>query len=341
MVRCEGCAERMSMEAGTTTALRVAREVSPNGFFLTDGHQDVLLPYSEARGKVQVGETVEAFLFHDSSGRLAATMRTSLIQLHEIRLLEVVDLHPTLGCFLEIGIGRNLLLPIRELPENRSYWPQPEDSVYVRLEHDKSGRMLGIAAKENDLEELVFHAPTAWMNRWMDCRVYKPLKMGTFVIVEGGDLGLGAFGFIHEEERTRALRMGERVQARVSFVREDGRVNLSMKPRKEVSRVEDSVQLLQVLAERPNGAMPYSDETPADIIQRKFNMSKAAFKRALGKLMKEGTVYQEGSWTCLTKPSAAEETESDIPQQTAEQKAEMGNRSVSETLHSGGNEDKR
>ncbi|MNW04068.1 hypothetical protein D3C71_2000990 [compost metagenome] len=86
------------------------------------------------------------------------------------------------------------------------------------------------------------------------------------------------------------MRVGEEVKVRVTHVREDGRVNLSMKQLKQIGRDEDSERLLEMLRQREGGGMPYSDQTPADIIAKRFGISKAAFKRALGKLMKEGLV---------------------------------------------------
>ncbi|MEF3306089.1 CvfB family protein [Paenibacillus sp. GYB003] len=287
------------LEAGTTARLRVAREVPPNGFFLTNGVRDVLLHYSEVVGTVKPGDEVEAFLFHDTEDRLSATMRKPLIRLGEIGLLEVADIHPRFGCFLEMGLGRQLLLPASELPEAKELRPKPGDRVYVKLDHDRQGRMTAKLAGERELSELAFRAPESWKNSQVDATVYKPLQMGTFVVCDGGVLGFGAIGMIHEKERTRPLRLGERVNVRVVFVRDDGRVNLSMRQPKQIGRVEDADRLLAFLRERPNGAMPYSDETPADVISAKFGISKAAFKRALGKLMKEGLVRQEGSWTHL------------------------------------------
>ena len=43
--------------------------------------------------------------------------------------------------------------------------------------------------------------------------------------------------------------------------------------------------------------MPYGDATSPEIIQTKFGMSKAAFKRALGRLLRQGTIRQEDGWT--------------------------------------------
>jgi predicted RNA-binding protein (virulence factor B family) len=287
------------LEAGTVAKLQVAREVPPNGFFLTNGTRDVLLHYSEIVGSVKPGDEVEAFLFHDTEDRLSATMKKPSIRLGEIGLLEVADIHPRFGCFLEMGLGRQLLLPASELPESKELHPKPGDRVYVMLNHDRQGRMTAKLAGEKELTALAFRAPDSWKNSWVDAIVYKPLQMGTFVVCEGGVLGFGAIGMVHEKERTRPLRLGERVNVRVVFVREDGRVNLSTRQPKQVGRVEDADRILAFLRDRPNGAMPYSDETPADVIASKFGISKAAFKRALGKLMKEGLIVQQGSWTHL------------------------------------------
>ncbi|WP_310551539.1 CvfB family protein [Paenibacillus glufosinatiresistens] len=292
----------MSLIAGTTVTLDVAREVSPYGYFLSAGDQDVLLHYTELTGKIKPGDKVEVFLFFDTEDRLAATMKKPYLQLGEMALLEVADIHPRLGCFLEMGLGRQLLLPIRELPDLKELHPKVGDKVFVMMEHDKQGRLRAKLAGEQELAPLAFPAPASWRGQWMKARVYKPLQMGTFVLIEGGVLGFGVIGMIHASERPRLLRLGEEFEARVSHIREDGRVNLSMAQRKEVGRDLDSERLLTFLKERPGGAMPYSDATPPDIIKQRFGISKSAFKRALGKLMKEGLVTQKENWTYLAKP---------------------------------------
>jgi uncharacterized protein len=300
--------EASSLQAGLTLSLTVAREVSPNGYFLTDGERDVLLHYSEIEGTIEVGDKVDVFLFHDSEDRLAATMKKPLITWGEVALLEVAEVHPRYGCFLEMGLGRQLLLPVRELPEAPELRPQAGDRVFVMLSRDRQGRLVGKTAGEQELSALVFAAPSTWKNTWVEARVYKPLQMGTFVVCDGGVIGFGVIGMIHSAERTRPLRLGEQVSVRVAFVREDGRVNLSMRQPKETGRVDDADRLLAFLQERPNGAMPYSDETPSDVIMSRFGISKSAFKRAIGKLMKEGKVYQQGSWTHLKSEETGEKS---------------------------------
>ncbi|MFC6331437.1 S1 RNA-binding domain-containing protein [Paenibacillus septentrionalis] len=304
----------MSFVAGTLDTLKVSREVSPYGYFLTDGVDDVLLPYTELVGsKPHINDMVDVFLFYDSEDRICATMKKPLITLGEMTRLVVADVHPRLGCFLEMGLGRQLLLPLSELPEKLEYRPIPGDEVFVFLTHDKSGRQIAKLAQEQDLAPLMFTAPAAWKNQWVEGWVTKSLQMGSFVVIDGGVVGFGAYGLIPSSERIESLRLGQRVRARVTFVREDGRVNLSMTQQKEHGRIEDADRILAFLKERPTGGMPYSDETEAELIRNRFGISKSAFKRALGKLMRDGIVIQQGSWTYLAEqaPKKQEQPEGD------------------------------
>ncbi|CAM4355301.1 CvfB family protein [Saccharibacillus endophyticus] len=301
----------MSLEAGTIVKLKVAREVSPHGFFMTNGEEEVLLPYTERTGnmKFRNGQETEVFIHHDSEDRLIATMKKPLLTFGEIAALEVADIHPRLGCFLEMGLGRQLLLPKRELPETPELQPEVGDRIYVRMDRDKQGRLLARTSGEEELSPLCFNAPESWKNQWMKATVYRPLQMGTFVIIEGGVLGFGAIGLIHSSERPRPLRLGEVVDVRVTRIREeDGRVNLSMAQPKEIGMDEDAEKILAYMRTREGNAMPYSDKTGPDIIKLRFGISKAAFKRALGRLMKQGLIEQDENWTRL---KSSEESSSD------------------------------
>lgn len=294
----------MTLIAGTTASLLVRREVPPFGWFLAEDEADdtpeLLLPYGEAAGnRPSVGDSADVFIFHDDKGRLTATTRRPLLQLGQMGRLEMADFHPRFGCFLELGIGRQLLLPIKELPDNRDRWPQPGDELHVIMKHDKEGRMLARLAKIEDYERVVFRAPSSWHHEQRECWVTDIYKDGVFMLANGGVLGYGALGYLPNASMIHPLRLGEKTTARVTQVRDDGRVTLSMRPAKEVGRLEDSDRILAFLQARPGGAMPYSDSTPADVIQKRFGLSKSAFKRALGKLMKDRLVVQDGNWTRL------------------------------------------
>ena len=94
------------------------------------------------------------------------------------------------------------------------------------------------------------------------------------------------------------LDFGQEVTCRVTYIRQDGRLNVSMRLQKENALIADAEEIYAFLKKR-SGKMPYCDSTPLEIIKQKFGISKAAFKRALGHLMKEGKIYQEDGWTYL------------------------------------------
>ncbi|WP_047151022.1 CvfB family protein [Aneurinibacillus tyrosinisolvens] len=284
----------MSLEAGTKVQMKVERK-APFGYFLSSGDTDVLLHESDTEGEVEIGDTIDVYLYHDHQDRLAATQHTPHVLLGEFSWLEVVDIHPRMGAFLNNGMRKDLLLPADQLPEIKDKWPRAGDRVYVQLEHDKQGRMLAVLGKEEDFEEITHPAPADLFNQDVTGYVYKIIKIGAFLLTEGQHLG-----FLHKDETTEPLRVGQKVTARVSRVREDGRINLTMKQRKEVSYSQDA-ETIYVYLQNRNGRMPYTDKTEPDIIKQKFGISKAAFKRALGKLMKEKKVYQEDGWTIITE----------------------------------------
>ncbi len=282
--------------AGTRKVLTVLRQVDPYGHFLGDGFREVLLPKGEQTGPLVVGGPVEVFIYHDSEDRWVATMNHSLIEAGKIAALEIVDQKLELGFFLDIGLKRQLLLPRSELSDLEFLRPKLGDRVYVKMEHDQRGRMIAACVIEDDLIPICVPAPLTWRNTWVEGIVYNTMKIGSFVLCDAGVLGFGVIGMIHESERPLSLRIGERVRVRVTHVRDDGRVNLSLRDEAHLQQNDDASLILNHLIEQ-KGAMPYSDKTDPELIKKTFKMSKAAFKRALGALMKQGQIRQEGEWT--------------------------------------------
>ncbi|WP_232697727.1 CvfB family protein [Brevibacillus daliensis] len=281
------------LKAGMIATLPVAR-AEEFGYFLSDGEQEFLLHKNEAVGEVHAGDEVKVFMYHDHENRLAATMEMPIVREGEFGWLEVVDISPRVGVFLHNGINKDLLLFQDDLPKEHSEWPQKGDKLLVTLKHDKVGRLVAQPATEEDIWDMSRNAYDEMKNQWVEGTVYKLFPEGAFVFTDEKQML-----FIHRDEITTGLRMGQRVRARISFVREDGRLNGSMRERKEVQYGVDAQVLLGYLKER--GAMPFTDKSDPEEIKEQFQMSKAAFKRALGKLLKEGLVEQEEGWTHLKK----------------------------------------
>ncbi len=280
------------LTAGNKVLLKVER-VAPFGYFLTDGKQEILLHQNELVGDVKVGSEVEAFLYHDHQNRLAATMQSPKLILGQVGWLEVRDITPRLGAFLDNGIAKDLLLPQSELPPMRERWPKKGFMLFVKIDHDRQGRMLARLGTEQDVETVALPADPKIHHKEVLGRVYNETQLGAYILTDEAYIGL-----IHRSDMTHPLALGARVSARVIKVREDGRLNLSMRPSKEVSYNIDAEMIYTQLKQR-EGRMPYGDHSDAEVIQMKFQMSKSAFKRALGKLMKEGLVEQKDGWTIL------------------------------------------
>ena len=124
-------------------------------------------------------------------------------------------------------------------------------------------------------------------------KVYNISDDGAFVLTEDKYIG-----FIHNTEHSESLKEGMTVEGRVTFVRADGRINLSLRPLKENARVVDAERILEYLNKR-NGSMPFNDNSPPEVIKEKFGISKSSFKRALGKLYKDGLIREKEGWVTL------------------------------------------
>ncbi|KZE46249.1 DNA-binding protein [Brevibacillus parabrevis] len=283
-----------NLQAGMTLEMKVARKTEI-GYFLRVGNDEVFLHEKEAHERLHLDDEVEVFLYHDHENRLAATMDMPYVGMGEYGWLEVVDVSPRMGVFLDNGIKKDLLLFVDDLPKLSDEWPRPRDQILVTLKQDKLGRLLAKPVTENEVTKIAAMAGAEMLNKQVEGTVYKVIAAGAFLLTEDEHIL-----FIHRDEMVGRLRLGQTVSSRVSYVREDGRLNGSMKERKEVQYGEDADKLLRYLINR-DGAMPYTDSTEPDIIREKFQMSKSSFKRALGKLMKERRVEQVDGWTKIIR----------------------------------------
>ncbi|WP_152446446.1 S1 RNA-binding domain-containing protein [Bacillus sp. THAF10] len=281
------------METGTVLELTVDRE-TPLGYMLTDGEETILLHRNEATRELAEDETVEVFLYSDQKSRITATM-TIPKGLNGHEWVEVVEVLPGLGAFVHIGIAKDALIPSDDLPVFEDIWPQVGDQLLCRVKTDRRGKLIGKLATQDVMLDRSIKAPSNLLNNNIQGTIYRLLKVGSYMITNEGYVG-----FIHHSERKEEPRLGKVVEGRVIDVKEDGTINVSLMPRKQDAMDDDSKIIMEYLEAR-GGAMPYSDKSaPEDILER-FQISKGAFKRAMGKLMKDGLVTQSEGWTYKKK----------------------------------------
>jgi uncharacterized protein len=277
---------------GRIVELTVAR-ITDFGYFLTDGQEDVLLHHNDndTNREFKEEEKVEVFLYVDSRGRLAATTMKPHVTVGEYAWVSVVDVKQDTGVFLDIGINKDVLLGRDDLPVLESVWPQKGDMLYITLRVNRNFLIYARMASDQVIQEISHLATRSDFNKNVHGHIYRTARVGSWMITAEGFKG-----FIHESQRSREPRVGEKVEGRIIDVKEDGTVNISLLPRKQEALDEDATKILEYLDSR-NGAMPYGDKSMAEDISVRFAMSKSSFKRALGRLMRDGKVYQEEGWT--------------------------------------------
>jgi len=280
-----------SLKENTIVTLKVLRK-SDMGAFL-DGqtgntNDDILLHNEQQTSQVEVGDEVTVFLYHDQKNRVTASMKLPKLTIGQIGYAEVINT-TSFGCFVEVGTERGIFMPHAEMRGR----PQVGEHVWIRLYEDKSGRLAVSMDVDDAMRRASKPADGCKKGDVVNGAIYNLTTEGAFFITPERWIA-----FMHRSEMTYTPKVGERIKGRITHIREDGRINVSMRPVKEEAILSDSKMLIEYLELR-NGRMPYSDDSTAMVIKEKFNISKGAFKRALGHLMKERLIKQEDGWTIL------------------------------------------
>ena len=284
----------LQYKAGDVVTLKVVR-VSDMGAFLDAGtgdtSDDILLHKLQQTTPVKAGDEVRVYLYLDPHKRLTASMKLPKMKEGQLGYAKVISVTRD-GGFVDIGAERGVFLPYTEMLGRVN----PNQKIWIKLYRDKSGRPAVTMKVDKDLAKAAKPiGEEAKVGDTVTGTIYNITKEGFFIFTNERHIA-----FLHRSEADpkRYLAYGEQITARITFIREDGHVDVSLRKQKENAMVDDAQMLLDTLKSR-NGRMPYCDDTPTEIIKTKFGISKAAFKRALGRLMKEGKVYQEDGWTIL------------------------------------------
>ena len=275
----------------TVARLRVAR-LGEMGAFLDAGtgntSDDILLHETQQTRPVKEGDEVEVFLYLDPKRRLTASMRTPKMKEGQIARLAVINVSKD-GAFLDVGAERGIFMPYAGMRGR----PQVGEVVWAKLYTDKSGRLAVTMEVEDEMRRASRPAAGVKVGDHLTGAIYNYTDEGAFLFSEERYIV-----FIANKEMAERPRVGAVVTVRVTFVRRDGRLNASLREVKEKARISDAERILAFLTER-KGKMPYSDDSTPAVIRDKFQISKAAFKRALGHLIWEGRIEERDGWTYL------------------------------------------
>ncbi len=263
------------IKLGEIQKLKVDRIIK-NGALLIEkkgkNDENVLLPKGQVPKDTEVGDTIEVFVYKDSEDRPVATVKKPKITMGSIEFLQVIDV-TKIGAFLDWGLDKDLFLPFKEqkgkVVKGRKY--------LVGLYIDKSNRL---SATMDTYKMLSSESPYK-EGDWVKGIVYNlNRELGAFVAVDKKYHGL-----IPRKELFQDFNIGDEVEARVNRVREDGKLSLSLR-KKAYKQIDKDVQRILKKLESKGGRLPLNDKSSPTKIYNELNMSKSAFKRAVGNLLK-------------------------------------------------------
>ena len=268
------------IEIGKKQKLIVAKTVDFGVYLAEDknaGQADrVLLPAKQVPEGTREGDTLDVFIYKDSRDRLIATIREPLLQVGQTAVLKVLQV-TKIGAFLDWGLEKDLLLPYHEQTSRVREGQECLVALYV----DKSSRL---CATMKVYHYLSTRTPYVTGDS-VKGRVYEISdRFGVFVAVDDKYSAL-----IPAREASGKYRPGEVLDLRVSEVKEDGKMNVTDRQKAYIQINEDAESVLSIIEEFA-GVLPFDDKASPEVIKREFGLSKNAFKRAVGHLLKEGKI---------------------------------------------------
>ena len=264
------------MNIGTKQELVVVNKVD-FGVYLAEegGEEKVLLPKKQVPENLKVGDRLEVFLYKDSKDRLIATTNEPKMKLGEIARCRVLEIGK-IGAFLDWGLEKDLLLPFREMTAK----VEADDEILAALYVDKSGRLCGTMKLYHYLET----SYPCQKGDWVEGTVYEISdNFGAFVAIDDKYQGL-----IPKKEVTKNIKVGNHVKARVTAVKSDGKIDLSLNELSYIQINIDAKKLLDRLEKE--GRLPFNDRANPELIRKETDMSKNEFKKAIGNLLKAGKI---------------------------------------------------
>ena len=247
---------------------------------MTDDAQ-VLLPMKQVPENARMGEKIRVFLYKDSRDRLIATANDPKLTLGGYAPLVVREVGK-IGAFLDWGLEKDLFLPYKEMVGR----VEQGDEVLVTLYIDKSSRL---CASMRGLYDLLDKDSPYHKGDTVTGRVYEfSDNFGTFVAVDDRYSAR-----IANSEDHSFLRVGDVIEAKVLGVKPDGKLDLTMREKAYIQMDADAVKLMELI-DSYAGVLPFTEKASPEVIKRETGLSKAAFKRAVGRLYKERKIILEG-----------------------------------------------
>lgn len=265
------------IELGKIQKLIVVKKVDFGVYLASSRNRNeegVLLPKKQVSKDVKTGDEIEVFVYKDSKDRLISTVNIPRLTVGEYALLKVKEI-TKIGAFLDWGLEKDLLLPYKEMIGR----VEEGDELLIRLYVDKSNRLCG---SMKGIYHLLRTDSPYNVDDDVEGRIYEfGHEFGTYVAVDDMYSAM-----IPRFEDASHLRVGDVVNARVTKVKADGKLDISIRDKSYIQMDEDAEMILELI-DSYAGVLPFTEKASPEVIKRETGLSKNAFKRAIGRLYKE------------------------------------------------------
>ncbi len=259
------------IQAGSYYKLPVVKKLDFGLYLDAQEAGEVLLPKRFVPEGLDVGDTVEVFLYHDNESRLIATTQQPKAVVGEIAVLTVKDIMHQ-GAFLDWGIMKDVFLPLSQ--QSRVLYKGMKIAVLLYLD-TLTGR---VAATEKFQHKIKENPIKLKENDVVNLLVTRKTELGFEVLIHQEHIGL-----IHYSDVFFDLQVGDRLKGYIKKVFEDNKIDV-MPGERGYKKVESEAEKIIRLLEEHNGYLPYHDKSSPDEIYSFFGMSKKTFKMVLGNL---------------------------------------------------------
>lgn len=269
------------IRVGQFNRLKVIKEV-PFGIYLDgDDWGEILLPGKFVPKGTQVNDVIEVFVYFDSEDKIIATTQRPRTRLGNCAFLKVIDVN-SVGAFLDWGLDKDLLVPG---PEQQR--PMEKDKSYiVYVKQDNKGRIIASSKLDHFLDK----SPARFkQGEEVSLLIAEITELGNKVIINDRHWGL-----IHSGDIFQSLSYGKRIPGYIKTVREDGKIDVSLRKMGQDSIHELAERILTELHKNGGFLALHDKSSPVDI-QRALGESKKSFKSAIGNLYKRGEISIEST----------------------------------------------
>ena len=267
----------MEIHLGEINRLTVIKSVDFGMYLDGDQEGEILLPTRYVPEGLKIGDELDVFLYLDSEERLIATTEKPLAMVGDFAWLKVAWINEY-GAFLDWGLMKDLFVPFRE----QKMRMEIGNSYIVHVHIDEESYRIVASAKVERYFSKDF--PEYQNGDKVEILVWQKTDLGFKVIIDNKFGGL-----IYADEIFRHITTGDRMEAYIKTVREDGKIDVSLQPSGRLHTEEFSETLHQYLIAH-KGVCDLGDKSPAEDIYDRFKVSKKVFKKAIGELYKQRVI---------------------------------------------------